>query len=73
MAMKVGDLVMFCNTNSRYAKWFYGQLGIVKSYTKALSGGWCRVTWLQPVKYHDSFSTYSDFSSDNFEVMNERR
>ena len=71
--MKVGDLVMFNNTESRYAKWFYGQFGIVESYTKKGNHEWCRVTWLQPVKYFHSFSTYSDFSADNFEVYDESR
>ena len=72
--MKVGDLVMFNNTESRYAKWFYGQMGIVKSCNYAQSGKLhCRVSWLKPVKYFDRFSTYSDFSASNFEVYNENR
>jgi len=65
--MKPGDLVMFNNTESRYAKWFYGQFGIVESCNDEV-GHWCRVTWLQPVKYFHSFATYSDFSTCDFEV-----
>ena len=75
--MKVGDLVMFNNTESRYAKWFYGQFGIVKSCSSLPKGSLatkhCRVTWLQPVRYFDGFSTYSDFSASDFEVCDESR
>ena len=77
--MKIGDLVMFSNTESRYAKWFYGQFGIVENcgyptQGETLTGPqYCRVTWLNPVKYFDSFSTYSDFSIDDFEVYDESR
>ena len=73
--MKKGDLVMFNNTESGYARWFYGQFGIVESYTSLAKDGkkHCRVRWLQPVKYFDRFSTYSDFTADNFEVYNESR
>ena len=71
--MKVGDLVMFNNTESRYAKWFYGQFGIVNLYSSPSDPRppSCRVIWLQPVKYFDSFSTYSDFSASDFEVCDE--
>jgi hypothetical protein len=74
--MKVGDIVMFNNIESKYAKWFYGQIGIVKSYSFTGDMGqhrYCRVTWLQPVKYFDSFSTHSDFKIDDFEVFHENR
>ena len=66
---------MFNNTESRYAKWFYGQFGIVESCASRTRAGTrhCRVTWLQPIKYFDGFSTYSDFSMDDFEVYNESR
>ena len=70
--MKKGDLVMFNNIESRYAKWFYGQFGIVESYNNEI-GRWCRVIWLKPVKYFDGFSTYSDFNESDFEVYNESR
>ena len=67
--MKVGDLVMFVD-EGRYAKWFYGQMGIVESYTEKGSDGkaHCRVSWLQPVKYFNGFSTVSDFTADMFKV-----
>ena len=75
--MKIGDLVMFNNIESIYAKWFYGQIGIVESYSERKDIiEWrrsCRIVWLQPVRYYDSFSTYSDFSAGDFEVYNENR
>ena len=72
--MKLGDLVMFNNTKSRYAKWFYGQFAVVDSISYTLDGKtYSRVKWLQPVKYFDRVSTYSDFAADNFEVCNESR
>jgi len=69
--MKVGDLVMFNDGTSLYAKWFYGQLGIVESYTavaKSDGEAHCRVRWLAPVKYYGKHATYSDFAAANFEV-----
>jgi hypothetical protein len=69
--VKVGDLVMFNNTESRYAKWFFGQFGIVVTIPNQHQ--YCRVTWLQPVRYFDGFSTYSDFCADDFEVYDESR
>jgi len=66
--MKVDDLVMFIDEGC-YAKWFYGQLGICESSSPEKKS--CRVRWLQPVKYFQSYSTYSDFGWDKFEVHNE--
>mgnify|MGYP000606174699 CR=1 FL=1 len=63
--MKVGDVVIFSDLESVYAKWFYGQIGIVKSCGR---GSHCRVTWMQPVKYFNSFATFSDFPVKNFEI-----
>ena len=75
--MKVGDVVMFSNYTGRYGQWFYGQLGIVESYTdetKSTDGkAHVRVRWIQPVPYFDKFSTVSHFGADNFEVFNESR
>lgn len=66
--MKPGDIVMFTDTGP-YAKWFFGQLAEVVNYTHHTEGrSSCRVKWLEPVKYFDSHSTISDFSSDKFEV-----
>jgi len=67
--MKVGDLVMFVDEGS-YAKWFYGQMATVESYTARASDGkaHCRVKWLNPVKYFDKYTCVSDFSADKFEV-----
>ena len=68
--MKVGDLVVFVDEGT-YAKWFFGRLGEVASYTpKRVNGrASCRVKWLQPVKYHNRYTSYSDFSADKFEVV----
>ena len=65
--MRVGDIVMFVD-KGRYAKWFFGQLAEVISYTPVGSDGrpHCRVKWLQPVKYHTQKATISDFSADKF-------
>ncbi len=67
--MKVGDLVMFNNLDSTYAKWFFGQIGEVLSCGYAKDGKLhCRVKWLQPVYYFNNFATVSDFGADNFEI-----
>jgi|TARA_R110001592_G_scaffold120430_1_gene324633 hypothetical protein len=67
--VKVGDLVMFSSHTSRYAKWFFGKLAVVQSVSYSGDGKLhCRVKWLQPVKYFDTFATISDFAADNFEV-----
>lgn len=66
--MKKGDLVMFSDTGN-YAKWFYGQMGVVESTSTAQSGELhCRVSWLQPVKYFDRFTKKSDFEASKFTV-----
>ena len=57
--MQVGDLVMF-KPEGRYAKWFGGHFANVESVSYAKDGKLhCRVRWLKPVKYFDSFSTIS--------------
>ena len=74
--MKVGDLVMFNDITNRYASWFYGQFGIVATYTAIgrIDGkASCRVRWLTPVKYYQNYTRYSDFSASNFEVYSEDR
>lgn len=69
--MKIGDLVMFTDDGT-YAKWFYGQMGIVESTNYAKDGKLhCRVSWLNPVKYFDRFTTTSDFAADKFQVCQE--
>ena len=60
--IEVGDTVMWTNTESTYAKWFYSHIGVVESINK----GHCRVRWCAPVKYHDRYTASSDFSLDNF-------
>ena len=70
--MKINDIVMFVD-EGRYAKWFFGQLGIVKHFTKVGLDGksHCRVEWLTPVPYHGQLSTVSDFAADKFNMMND--
>ena len=74
--MKVGDVVMFVD-EGRYARWFYGQIGVVERYvdeTKSADGkAHVRVRWIQPVPYHGRFATISNFGANNFEVFNESR
>ncbi|HIK67451.1 MAG TPA: hypothetical protein EYF95_05725 [Flavobacteriales bacterium] len=62
--MCVGDIVMFID-EGRYAKWFYGKLGIVEQSTERTRS--CRVRWLNPVKYFDSYTPISDFGWKYFE------
>ena len=72
--MKVGDVVMFVDEGT-YAKWFYGQVAIVESYTPKGSDGkaHCAVRWIEPVQYFNRKATRSHFSADKFEVFNESR
>ena len=70
--MKVGDLVVFMD-NGRYAKWFYGQMGVVESCAYSRKGKlYCSISWLQPVKYFDSMTTNSSFPAEWFEVHGEQ-
>ena len=69
--MKIGDLVMFMNAESNYAKWFFGRLAVVESVSNIASTlkpnketVHCRVKWLKPVKYFDKYATVSDFHAD---------
>ena len=64
--MKVGDTVMFTNKESRYAKWFYSQIGVVKSMNPKKTH--CSVKWCFPVKYFDKFTTTSSFKISDFSV-----
>ena len=66
--MEVGDLVMFVH-EGRYAKWFYGKLGVCESST--LKHKSCRVRWLQPVKYYNGYTSVSDFHWDKFKIYND--
>lgn len=54
-----------------YAKWFYGKLAVAESVKQSeTTNKWhCRVRWVQPVKYHNSFTAVSDFGVDRFEVV----
>jgi len=63
-----GEVVMFINRKSLYAKWFYGQVGVVENFVPYGTDGYshCKVRWLQPVKYGDRLTSYSNFRADNF-------
>ncbi len=68
--MKVGDVVMFTD-QGRYAKWFYGRIGVITHMSKNKSSGQehCRVQWVtEPVEYHDRMTSYSDFPLAYFEI-----
>jgi hypothetical protein len=69
--MKKGDLVMFIDDTGRYAKWFFGQMGeLDKDPSKGTDGKLhVSISWLRPVKYHDSHATISHFSADKFRVI----
>ncbi len=69
--MQVGEVVMFVG-QGRYAKWFYGKLGICEKTTPKKKS--CRVRWLEPVLYHGKYTSVSDFMWKNFEgYQNESR
>lgn len=64
--MKIGDLVQFIDDKGRYARWFYSQIGEIVNVSK---NDYCRVKWLDPVRYHDGYTAQSDFSTDKFEII----
>jgi len=69
--IEVGNLVMFKPAGT-YAKWFGGKFAKVESVSFGSDNRWhCRVRWIQPVKYHDKYTTISDFSTDRFLVCDE--
>ena len=71
--MKIGDVVMFIDKGT-YAKWFFGQIGIVEIFRIYSKGEpYCKVRWLSPVPYFGKMTTVSSFSADKFEAYNENR
>jgi len=66
--MKVGDLVMYV-ADDRYARWFFGKIGVVVTMSRVASPKSCRVQWTEPVAYHDKYTTFSDFKAAKFEVI----
>ena len=68
--MKKNDIVMFMDTGS-YAKWFFGQIGVLdKDPTEGSDGkDHVSITWLRPVKYFDGYTSKSHFSADKFRVI----
>ena len=68
--MKVGDVVIFVDKGT-YAKWFFGQIGVVESSRVNSEGKrHCAVRWLQPIDYFGRSCTFSHFSADKFKVYN---
>lgn len=66
--MKADDLVMF-KPEGIYAEWFGGQFGIVVGTSYAKDGNlYCRVKWLQAIKYHNRTVGFSNFAASRFEV-----
>ena len=64
--MQVGDIVMFSDENSVYAKYFYGAIGTVKS----TRNGHCSVTWRAPGPlYFGKRIPASSFAMANFSVL----
>ena len=71
--MQAGDLVIFMDEGT-YAKWFYGQMGVIESTGYGKDGKlYLRVAWLQPVNYHGKMTLESNFCSDKFRICNETR
>jgi hypothetical protein len=68
--MKKGDIVMFMD-KGRYAKWFFGQIGVIDLDPKESPEGRVSVSvsWLRPVKYFDRYTPQSHFSADKFRVI----
>ena len=62
--MHAGDVVMFVD-EGRYAKWFYGKIGVVEKSSPEKKS--CRVRWLEPVLYHGRHTSVSDFGWSRFE------
>ena len=67
--MKIGSIVMYVSQD-RYARWFFGRLARVERGPSVGSNGktYCRVKWLEPVRYHDRMTATSSFPTDRFEV-----
>ena len=64
--MKVGDIVIFSNENSPYAKYFYGAIGTVHS----TSTEHCSVDWFPPGPlYFGRRVPASSFSMGDFSVL----
>ena len=67
--MRTGDVVIFQNRKSLYAKWFFGKIGFVEDYYYGFDGhAHCKVRWLTPVKYgsRGEYVKQSKFRANNF-------
>ena len=69
--MKKGDMVMFMDDKSIYAKWFFGQIGELEKDAREGADGKMHVSvkWLRPVRYLNKHSSKSHFSADKFRVI----
>jgi len=64
--VQVGDIVMFSDENSRYAKYFYGAIGTVRS----VATEHCSVAWRAPGPlYFGKRVPASSFPIENFSVL----
>ena len=64
--MKPGDIVIFSNENSTYAKYFYGAIGTIRS----TSTEHCSVEWFPPGPlYFERRVPASSFPIGNFSVL----
>ena len=74
--MKIGDAVMFIETEKYPA--FFGAIGIISQCSKAAANGeidvshhHVRVCWIEPVKWFNRFSTFSDFPAKYFQATSQ--
>ena len=66
--MKEGNLVMF-KPQGIYSKWFGGHFGTIVGVSYGSDGKlYCRVKWLQSVKYENRDVQYSNFAAERFEI-----
>lgn len=64
--MQVGDIVMFSNESSPYAKYFYGAIGTVESSKNKH----CTVRWMPPGRlYFGRRPPMSSFPWDDFSLL----
>ncbi len=65
--MKIGDVVMFVDRNTPYARWFYGKIGTVVGHDAP--GEYCCIEWIAPVYYWNSYTASSSFSASYIKVL----
>lgn len=63
-----GDVIMWTDHSSQYAKWFYGKIGVVINKS---NNGYVSIRWLEPVEYHGRFTSMSSFNLRHFTAYEE--